>query len=193
MNKPIDKIIKEVYEEVKTRCYAPTNAYGTGAWDHHIEVVYKLAIKNCEQYHANHDIVALAALLHDVASVTNKDYTEQHHIIGAQIAEDILKKYDLDKESLELIKTCILNHRGSVLMERNTPEEVCIADSDAMAHFYSIPSLLQMVYVEKHMEIDEGSEFVLHKLDRSYNKLSPRGKENILPQYEAAKVLLIKR
>ena len=78
-------------------------------------------------------------------------------------------------------------------MEKNTPEEVCIADSDAMAHFYSVPSLLQMVYVEKHMEIDEGAEFVLHKLDRSYNKLSPRGKENILPQYEAAKVLLIKR
>ena len=62
-----------------------------------------------------------------------------------------------------------------------------------MAHFYSVPSLLQMVYVEKHMEIDEGAEFVLHKLDRSYNKLSPRGKEIILPQYEAAKVLLIKR
>ena len=30
-----------------------------------------------------------------------------------------------------------------------TIEEICIADSDAMAHFYSIPSLLSMVYREK--------------------------------------------
>lgn len=78
-------------------------------------------------------------------------------------------------------------------MEKNTKEEICIADSDAMAHFYSVPSLLRMVYVEKHMEIDEGADFVLHKLDRSYNKLSSQGKKIVLPQYEAAKVLLIKR
>ena len=129
MNKPIDKIIKEVYEEVKTRCYAPTNAYGTGAWDHHIEVVYKLAIKNCEKYHANHDIVALAALLHDVASVTNKDYTEQHHIIGAQIAENILKKYEtleqkdqviLDEENIdiEIIQNDYVNIQDEVIRHK---------------------------------------------------------------------------
>ena len=52
-----------------------------------------------------------------------------------------------------MIKKCILNHRGSRLVEKTTPEEVCIADSDAMAHFYSVPSLLRMVYVEKGGEI----------------------------------------
>lgn len=193
MKKEVQEIINEVYEEVKRRCYEPTNAYGIGAWDHHIEVVYKLAIKNCDQYNANPDIVALAALLHDVASVTNKDYTEEHHIIGAKIAEEILAKYALDKEKLELIKKCILNHRGSRLVEKTTPEEICIADSDAMAHFYSVPSLLRMVYVEQNMDIDKGAEFVLNKLERSYNKLSEQGKKIILPQYEAAKLLLIKR
>lgn len=189
----MEKIIQEVYENVKNRCYQPTNAYGIGAWDHHIELVYKIAISNCEKYTANHDIVALAALLHDVASISNKDYTEEHHIIGAQIAEEILAKYNLKKEDLDLIKKCILNHRGSRLVDKTTPEEICIADSDAMAHFYSVPSLLRMVYVEKNMNIDEGADFVLHKLERSYNKLSSQGKEIIQPQYEAAKILLIKK
>lgn len=189
----MEKVINEIYNEVKKRCMLPTNAYGIGAWDHHIELVYKIATDICEEYGANYEIVALAALLHDIASVTDKDFTEKHHIIGAEIAEELLKQYELDCDKIELIKNCILNHRGSVLKEKSTPEEVCIADSDAMAHFYSIPSLLRMVYVEKGLSIDDGADFVLKKLIRSYNKLSDKGKEIITPQYEAAKILLLKK
>ncbi len=189
----IEQIIQEVYEEVKRRCEQPTNAYGMGAWTHHIELVYQIAIKNHELYHADYYTVALAALLHDVASITNKDYTEEHHIIGAQIAGQILEKYQLKQEQIDLIKKCILNHRGSRLVEKTTPEEICIADSDAMAHFYSVPSLLSMVYVEKQMGINEGADFVFHKLERSYHKLSEQGKKIIEPHYEAAKILLIRK
>ncbi|MDD3341587.1 MAG: HD domain-containing protein [Bacilli bacterium] len=186
-------IISEIYNEVKNRCMLPTNAYGMGAWDHHIELVYKIATEICEQYNADYDIVALAALLHDVASITNKEYTEEHHIIGAEIAESLLKKYDIEERKVELIKKCILNHRGSRLADKCSPEEVCVADADAMAHFYSIPSLLKMVYVERNMSIDEGSLFVLEKLERSYNKLSDEGKQIINEHYHAAKLLLSKR
>ena len=169
----MEDVIANVYEEVKNRCMLPTNAYGIGAWDHHIELVYKIARNIYQEYNADFYIVSLAALLHDIASVTNKDYTEEHH-----------------KEMIELIKKCILNHRGSRLVEKTTPEEICIADADAMAHFYSIPSLLRMVYVEKGMSIDDGSEFVYNKLQRSYNKLSEKGKEIILPHYKASALIL---
>ena len=59
-----------------------------------------------------------------------------------------------------------------------------------MAHFYSIPSLLSMVYKEKGMSIDDGSKFVMDKLDRSYNKMSDKGKELVKAQYEAAQKIL---
>lgn len=188
----MEQIINEIYTEVKNICMQPTNAYGIGAWDHHIEFVYKIATKNCDLYGANYDVVALSALLHDVASVTNKDFTEEHHIIGTQIAEKILEKYELDPVMLGQIKNCILNHRGSIIKEKTSPEEICIADSDAMAHFYSVPSLLKMVYVEKGMPIDDGSEFVLNKLERSFNKLSDMGKQRVSEQYESVKLLLKK-
>lgn len=188
----MQKVINEVYDEVKKRCMNPSNAYGIGAWDHHILLVYKIATRNYASYGADRDIVALAALLHDIASVTNKEFTEEHHIIGASIAEEILSKYNLQREQIELIKKCILNHRGSRLVEKTTPEEVCVADADAMAHFYSVPSLLRMVYVEKQMSIDEGADFVLNKLERSYNKLSEAGKELIENERKAAKILLKK-
>lgn len=61
-----------------------------------------------------------------------------------------------------------------------------------MAHFYSVPSLLRMVYVERNMSIDEGAEFVANKLERSYKKLTPQGKALIEPHYEASKILLKK-
>lgn len=186
----MESIIKEIYEEVKRRCQQKTNAYGMGAWDHHIKLVYEIATAQCKDYGANHDIVALAALLHDIASVTKKEYTEEHHIIGAQIADSLLSKYELKKEEIELIKKCILNHRGSKVREKTSPEEICIADADAMAHFYSIPSLLEMVYVEKKLTIDEGVKFVYQKLERSYNKLSEKGKELIKPYYDASKMIL---
>ena len=188
----MEKVIDEVYNEVKNRCLMPSNAYGIGAWDHHILLVYKIAIKNYASYGANRDIVSLAALLHDIASVTNKDFTKEHHVIGASIAEDILSKYNLQRDQIELIKKCILNHRGSRLVDKTTPEEICVADADAMAHFYSVPSLLRMVYVEKQMAIDEGAEFVLNKLERSYNKLSEAGKELIEDERKSAKILLKK-
>lgn len=142
-------IEETIYNEVKNRCELPTNAYGIGAWDHHIKIVYELAKKYASEYGASIEIVALAALLHDIASVTDVSYTEEHHIIGSQIAEELLLKEKYPEDKIELIKKCILNHRGSKLAEKTTPEEICIADSDAMAHFYSIPSLLSMVYREK--------------------------------------------
>lgn len=188
----MQEIINEIYEEVKRRCSLPSNFYGVGAWDHHIEIVYQIAKNNAKLYGANQDIVSLAALLHDIASVTNKDYTEEHHLIGAEIAEELLQKYNLTQEQITLIKKCILNHRGSRLMTKNSPEEICLADADAMAHFYSIPSLLEMVYVEKKLSIDDGAEFVLNKLKRSYNKLSPEGKKIVSSRYKAALLVLKK-
>lgn len=188
----MQEIINEIYEEVKRRCSLPSNFYGVGAWDHHIEIVYQIAKNNAKLYGANQDIVSLAALLHDIASVTNKDYTEEHHLIGAEIAEELLQKYNLTQEQISLIKKCILNHRGSRLMTKNSPEEICLADADAMAHFYSIPSLLEMVYVEKKLSIDDGAEFVLNKLKRSYNKLSSQGKKIVSSRYKAALLVLKK-
>ena len=182
---------EKIYKEVKKRCEQPTNAYGMGAWDHHIKIVYELVKKYAAEYGANLEIVSIAALLHDIASVTDVTFTEEHHIIGAEIAEKLLLVEDYPLEHIEMIKRCILHHRGSRLVEKTSPEEICVADSDAMAHFYSIPSLLSMVYKEKNLSIDEGSKYVMSKLDRSYNKMSDKGKILVKRQYESAKNVLI--
>ena len=70
----------------------------------------------------------------------------------------------------------LLSHRGSVIGSKNTIEELCVADADAISHFDSVPSLLYLAYVEKKMGIEDGRIFVIDKLKRSYSKLSERSK-----------------
>ena len=89
-----------------------------------------------------------------------------------------------------LLQKCILNHRGSVKLERNSIEELCVADADAVSHFDSVPSLLYLAYVEKGMDIEHGSSFVRGKLERSYNELSDESKEIYKEKYEQVMAIL---
>ena len=179
-------IVKEIEKEVIKRCQSDSNKYGIGAWTHHIHSVVLNAKALAKEYNADLEIVTLAALLHDIASVTDEKYYEDHHIIGAQIAEELLTNLNYPKERIELIKKCILNHRGSRLLEKLTKEEICIADADSLAHFDNIPSLFSMVYKERNMSIEEGESYVKDKLKRSYKKLSKQGKEYTLEKYQNA-------
>lgn len=100
----MNKIVRAVYNEVKRRCELPTNSYGVGAWDHHIKFVYEIACNIHKEYNADLEIVSLAALLHDVAAVTNVEYIEDHHIYGAQIAEEILGGIIYQKIKLNILR-----------------------------------------------------------------------------------------
>ena len=185
-----ERIIEIIKDEVMKRCYSPNNTCGVGAWTHHINIVYILATKMASNYKADLEIVRLAALLHDIASVTDESYLDNHHIIGAKIAEELLRELNYPAEKIKRIQNCILNHRGSVLKEKHTPEEICISDADAMTHFYNLPSLFSLVYKERNLDIDEGTLFIKNKLERSYNKLSDMGKKIVKDQYNAAMKIL---
>ncbi len=76
------------------------------------------------------------------------------------------------------------NHRGSVSLTKNTPEELCVADADAISHFDSVPSLLYLAYVQRGMGIEDGKEFVKNKLIRSFQKLSARSKKHYQSKFE---------
>ena len=132
-----------------------------GCW-HHILAVVKNAVELAPQYGADPEVVEIAAWLHDIASVTDYALYAEHHIHGAEITA--------------LVQRCILNHRGSRRMEKHSPEEICVADADAVSHFDAVPSLFYLAFVNRDLGIDEGTQFVVGKLERSYNKLSAQGK-----------------
>ena len=103
---------------------------------------------------------------------------------GAEIAEQLLTELNYPKERIEQVKNCVLNHRGSKDRLRNTIEEQCVADADVIAHFDCIPSLFSLVYKEMNLSISDGKEYVRRKLERDYNKLSPKTRELLKDRYK---------
>lgn len=180
-----EELIEEIAKVVKQRCYHSDNVFGAGIWSHHITSVVTNGIKLAKQYQADVEIVTLAALLHDIASITKAEYISEHHLIGADIAEELLRDFHYPQEKIEHVKQCILNHRGSKMATKQTIEEICVADADAIAHFDNLPSLFSLVYKEKQLSIDEGASWIKAKLQRSYLKLSDESKEFYQGKYES--------
>lgn len=183
-------MIQEIAKIVEDTCKKETNYFGYGAWTHHILPVVKYAKLMAEKLEADQEIVEIAALLHDYASVKDRKLYEEHHIHGAKLADEILKKFDYPPDKIEQVKHCILSHRGSKTVQKLTKEALCVADADSMAHFDSISSLFYMAFFSHKMSIDEANNWLKQKLERSWNKLSPTAKEIIKDKHEASRLLL---
>jgi uncharacterized protein len=183
--------IQKVYDLVEMECKKETNYFGYGIWSHHILSVVKYAKLLANKLNADVEVVELAALLHDYASIKNKDFYEDHHIYSAKFAEEILTEMNYSLDIIEKIKQCIFNHRGSELGKKNSPEEKIIADADALAHFDNIGSLFYLAFFRHKKDIDEAESWLMKKLKRSWNKISlEESKKLIKPKYDAAMLLL---
>lgn len=176
-------IIEFLENEILKRCQSKSNVFGFDIY-YHIRAVAKNASQLAEIYGADPEIVIISAWLHDIASITEDSLYEEHHIHGQYIADEILQSLSYDKERIERVKECIYHHRGSRFLEKESPEEKCLADADASSHFDNFPSLLYMAYITKKMGLQEGLDFVQKKLERSWNKLSEIGKTVNLSKYK---------
>ena len=183
-------MIEEIAKIVEDACKKETNYFGYGIWTHHILNVVKYAKLMAKKLNADIEIVEIASLLHDYASIINYDFYEDHHIHGADEAEKLLKKFDYSQEKIELVKNCIISHRGSKIKSKESKEALCLADADSMAHFDSISSLFYLAFFSHKMNIDEANNWLMQKLERSWNKLSPEAKEIIADKYHACKLIL---
>ena len=182
-------IIEYLQSEIKRRCELPSNFFGMGCF-YHIRSVADNAAMLAKQFGADEEVVIIAAWLHDVASITDYNLYEEHHIHGAKMAKEILEKFDYDKEKINQVQLCVLNHRGSISGERLSLEEMCVADADAISHFDNVPSLLYLAYVKRNLDIDEGKEYVKAKLIRSYEKLSEESKVFYRDKFEQVMSIL---
>lgn len=181
---------REISNIVEKACKNKANYFGYGAWTHHIVPVVKYAKLMAKKLGADEEIVEIAALLHDYASVKDRKLYKEHHLHGAKLAEKILKKYDYPQKKIEQVKYCILSHRGSRVAKKLTKEALCLADADSMAHFDSISSLFYLAFFSHKMDIDEANDWLMQKLKRSWNKLSPEAKTIMKDKYRASRLLL---
>ena len=71
------------------------------------------ALELAKKYKADIEIVELGALLHDIAMPSELGPREEHNIYGAEIAEELLTKFNYPEDRKNRVKECVLRHRGS--------------------------------------------------------------------------------
>ncbi len=110
-------IISYLEKEILRRSESETDKLGMGVYNH-IRLVVCNAVCMADKYNADLEIVLISAWLHDVASITDYSLYKEHHIHGAHIAEDILSRFNYGQDKTDMVKQCILHHRGSVPLEK---------------------------------------------------------------------------
>lgn len=192
----MSEIVESIKAELLKRCEAYKEKHGYDFWNDHIKYVVKNSIELANKYGADVEIVELGALLHDIAMPSEFGPREEHNVYGVQIADELLTKLNYPEDKKERVKECVLRHRGSKSLPRNTIEEECVADADVMAHFDCIPSMFHLAFGKNDLDLslEEEAEFVKKKLERDYNKLSDRTKIELKDRYEnIMKVLFINK
>ena len=100
-----------------------------------------------------------------------------------------MKELEYPAEKIELVKKCILNHRGST--KTKSLEEQILAEADTMSNFNNISGIFKAAFIFEKMNQGEAKEAVRKKLENKWKQLRfKKSKQLIKPKYEAAMLLL---
>lgn len=177
---------KKYYDLIKeqSEIYDKTQNCQIGqTWNYHLLPVINNACVLAEKYGADRDVVEVASIFHDYADLLDFANRDNHHILGAELAEGILLQDNFPQEFIDRVKLCIKNHRASVVKEKFSIEEICVADADAMSHLDSVVELIcWRAYLGE--DIETSNAFVKNKIMKSYAKMSKETQELMKDKYD---------
>lgn len=133
-------------------------------WDVHVKAVIEYSKQMAEKYDADREAVWLAAILHDIARLTDE---EPHDEIGSEKAYKLLLEKGFDEKLAKKVKGIVLTHRCRKYPPE-TLEQKIIATADAMAHF--IPPFYLWVGQYVNRKFSELMESNMRKAERDYNE-----------------------
>ncbi len=171
--------------EEQSKIYDKTQNCEIGqTWKYHLLPVIDNAIMLAKKYGANKDVVEVASIFHDYADLIDLKNRDIHHILGAELAEQILQKDGFEQDFIDKVKLCILNHRASVVKEKFSIEEICVADADAMSHLDNVIEIIcWRAYLGEN--IQQCSNFTKRKIEKSYAKMSKETQELTKDKYNS--------
>ena len=185
----MNNIIEKIRIFVEDECKKPTSLYGYEPFLCHFTPVVMYAKQLADQFWWDKEVIEIAGWLHDIGSIIYG--REDHHITGAKIAGEKLVELNYPVEKIELIKKCILHHRGSKEFVRESIEEKIIAEADVMGAFTNLSGLFKAAFIYEHLDQEQAEISVRKKLENKRNQLSfLESKELVRSKYESAMILL---
>jgi uncharacterized protein len=163
MNEILEKIKKEVEQKLSgiNSCHELE----------HTERVYNLAMHIGKKEGADLEILGLAAILHDVARKEQDESNGKidHAERGAEIAKEILKKYNFSNDKIEKITHCIKAHRYRNEIVPETLEAKILYDSDKLdaigaigtGRNFSFAGHIGSKVHDKNVNLDKSAEYTI--------------------------------
>lgn len=183
-----DVLITEIRNIIEFLCKEKTNKFGYRAFTHITDVV-NFSGELAKKLNADEEIVTIASYMHDYGSIIGE--YEDHHIIGAEFAEKLLREHNYLEEKIKKVKYCISTHRGSKDLPRGTIEAKIVSSADAMSHYKDIFGLFYLAWIIHKLPYEEGKKFVKEKLERSWDKIElSEGRKMIRKERAAAMIFL---
>ncbi len=177
-----------IVEHIKKEIICASEAYKDRAadhydfWNEHIKYVYAESSALAERYGADTEIVALGALLHDIAMIKQTGGRQEHHMTGARLAEALLRQYGYPEDKLRQVVGCVLHHRSS--KEAENIEEICVADADILSHFDNIPMTFNFALHVCHVNSSELRGWLKAAFEKDFYDLSERTRTEFAERYE---------
>lgn len=182
-------IVQEIKNFVENECKKTSSRYGYEPFPFHFVPMVNYSEKLTNELGGDKEIILIAAWLHDIGSIIHG--RDNHHITGAKIAEEKLRELQYPAEKIELVKKCILNHRGSQQNNREAIEEQIIAEADVMTNFDNIAGIFKAALVYENKTQGEAKDSVRKKLENKWKQLHfENSKKIIKPKFDAAMLLL---
>lgn len=182
-------IVQKIEKFVESECKKPSSKYGYEPFTFHFLPVVQYAEKLADELGGDKEIILIAAWLHDIGSIIHG--RDNHHITGAAVAEEKLKELNYPADKIELVKKCILNHRGSQQNFRESIEEKILAEADVMSNFENIGGIFKAAFVYEGLNQAEAKDSVRKKLENKWKQLCFNSSKKIIkPKYEAIMLLL---
>ena len=109
----MDNLIEKIKEYVMEECrkYKEASEDHYDFWNEHIRYVYKEAVDLAKKYDADETVVALGALLHDIALIEKVGTRKDHHLNGKILSDEILDRFSCPQDLKDRVLGCVLNHR----------------------------------------------------------------------------------
>lgn len=176
-------MISELRTLVEERCLAPENYFHPAFYEYHIQVVEKYALQLADICNADKEVVQVAALIHDIAAITDFSKLANHATEGSEMAKTLLANYPLTNEQKEKVYHCIEIHSQPIQIGADIPEAVCISNADAMSQISEPFYWMFYMFSVRKFGFDEGYNWYKQRVSSHWDSIIAPAREIVNEKY----------
>lgn len=179
----IETMTNDLRNFIKEKCLASENYFQPVFYEKHLLVVEEYALKLADIYNADKEVVQAAALIHDIAAVTDFSKLANHAKEGAILAKAMLADYPFTSGQKEKVYHCIENHSQPIQIGADIPEAVCISNADAMSQIAEPFYWMFYAFSVRKFGFEEGYNWYKQRINTNWESIIPSAREIVNDRY----------